>query len=141
MNWVTALARPEIQALQPYQHASWEPGLERLHANELPWRAPLDTSEAGLNRYPEPYPRQLASCLAAHYGVGTAAVLPCRGSDEAIRPADARLLPGRPGCRAGHPPTFGMYSLAARIQGATVIERRCGARPAFAWSPLRCCPR
>ena len=122
MIWVTALARPDIQALQPYQHASWEPGLERLHANELPWRAPLDTSEAGLNRYPEPYPRQLASCLAAHYGVGAAAVLTCRGSDEAID------LLTRAYCRDGRdavlvtPPTFGMYSLAARIQGAAVIE-------------------
>ncbi|HLQ12418.1 MAG TPA: histidinol-phosphate transaminase [Steroidobacteraceae bacterium] len=122
MSWVTALARPDIQALQPYQHASWEPGLERLHANELPWRAPLDTSEAGLNRYPEPYPRQLASRLAAHYGVGAESVLPCRGSDEAID------LLTRAYCRDGRdavlvtPPTFGMYSLAARIQGATVIE-------------------
>jgi histidinol-phosphate aminotransferase len=122
MSWITALARPEIQALQPYQHARWEPGLERLHANELPWRAPLDTSEAGLNRYPEPHPRQLAARLAAHYEVGAGSVLPCRGSDEAID------LLTRAYCRDGTdavlvtPPTFGMYSLAARIQGATVIE-------------------
>jgi len=122
MNWMTALARPEIQTLQPYQHASWEPGLVRLHANELPWRTPLDTSDAGLNRYPEPHPRQLASCLAAHYEVGAGSVLPCRGSDEAID------LLTRAYCREGRdavlitPPTFGMYSLAARIQGATVIE-------------------
>ena len=59
----------------------WE---ARLHANELPWRAPLDASEAGLNRYPEPHPHQLAARLAALYGVDAAAVLPCRGSDEAI---------------------------------------------------------
>ena len=122
MSWITALARPEIQALQPYQHASWEPGLVRLHANELPWRAPLDASEAGLNRYPEPHPRQLAARLAALYGIDAAAVLPCRGSDEAID------LLTRAYCRDGRdavlitPPTFGMYSLAARIQGATIIE-------------------
>ena len=48
MSWLTNIARPEIQALQPYSHASWEPGLVRLHANECPWRAPNDTSEAGL---------------------------------------------------------------------------------------------
>ena len=122
MNWITALARPEIQALQPYQHASWEPGLVRLHANELPWRAPLDPSEAGLNRYPEPHPRQLALRLAALYGVGAESVLPCRGSDEAID------LLTRAYCREGRdavlltPPTFGMYSFAARIQGAAIIE-------------------
>ncbi len=122
MNWITALARPEIQALQPYQHASWEPGLVRLHANELPWRAPLDASAAGLNRYPEPHPRALAARLATLYGLEAASVLPCRGSDEAID------LLTRAYCRDGRdavlitPPTFGMYSLAARIQGATVIE-------------------
>ena len=31
-----------------YEHASWEPALERLHANELPWRASGDDSRRGL---------------------------------------------------------------------------------------------
>ncbi len=135
MNWITALARPEIQALQPYAHASWEPGLVRLHANELPWRAPLDPSEAGLNRYPEPYPRQLALRLAALYGLGAPSVLPCRGSDEAID------LLTRAYCRDGRhavlvtPPTFGMYSLAARIQGAAIIEVPLRREAGFALEP------
>jgi len=122
MNWITEIARPDIRALQPYQHASWEPGLVRLHANELPWRAPMDTSESGLNRYPEPHPHELAARLATLYGVDAAQVLPCRGSDEAID------LLTRVYCRAGRdavlitPPTFGMYSVAARVQGAQVIE-------------------
>ncbi len=122
MSWLSDLARPEIRALKAYQHASWEPGLVRLHANELPWRAPLDESEAGLNRYPEPHPLELAARLAALYGVGADWVLPGRGSDEAID------LLTRAYCRAEHdavlitPPTFGMYSVAARIQGASVIE-------------------
>ena len=51
MSWVTELARPEIVALKPYEHASWEPSFERMHANELPWRSPHDESEAGLNRF------------------------------------------------------------------------------------------
>ena len=122
MSWLSELARPEIRALKAYQHASWEPGLVRLHANELPWRAPLDTSEAGLNRYPEPHPLELAARLASLYGVGADWVLPGRGSDEAID------LLTRAYCRAEHdailitPPTFGMYGVAARIQGASVIE-------------------
>lgn len=122
MSWLSDLARPEIRALKAYQHASWEPGLVRLHANELPWRAPLDETEAGLNRYPEPHPHQLATRLAALYGVGPEWVLPGRGSDEAID------LLTRAYCRAGQdavlitPPTFGMYAVAARIQGAEVIE-------------------
>ncbi len=121
MSWLSDLARVEIRDLKAYQHASWEPGLVRLHANELPWRAPLDDSEAGLNRYPEPHPHELAARLATLYGVGADWVLPGRGSDEAID------LLTRSYCRAGidavliTPPTFGMYSVAARIQGASVI--------------------
>jgi histidinol-phosphate aminotransferase len=122
MSWLSDLARTEIRALKAYQHASWEPGLVRLHANELPWRAPLDDSEAGLNRYPEPHPRELAARLAALYGVAADWVLPARGSDEAID------LLTRTYCCAGRdavlitPPTFSMYGVAARIQGAKVVE-------------------
>ena len=122
MSWVTDLARAEIRALQPYQHATWEPGLVRLLANDLPWRAPLDSSAAGLNRYPEPHPLELAARLAQLYQVGADSVLACRGSDEAID------LLTRCFAQAGRdavvitPPTFGMYGVAARIQGAAVIE-------------------
>jgi histidinol-phosphate aminotransferase len=121
MSW-SDIARPDIVALKPYEHASWEPHLERLHANELPWRADGDDTEAGLNRYPEPQPRELVSRLAALYGAKPEQVLVGRGSDEAID------LLCRSFCRAGQdavlvcPPTFGMYAVAARIQGAEVVN-------------------
>jgi len=117
-----ALARPEILELEPYSHASWEPQLERLHANELPWRSAADATRAGLNRYPEPQPRALVEGLAALYGVSPAELLVGRGSDEGID------LLTRAFCRAGEdsvllcPPTFGMYAVAARIQGAGVVR-------------------
>jgi histidinol-phosphate aminotransferase len=122
MSWLTELARPEIRALRPYEHAIWEPGLVRLHANELPWRPEGDVSQAGLNRYPEPHPMALGAALAALYGVAPSMLLAARGSDEAI---DLLI---RSYCRAGQdailvcPPTFGMYGVAARVQGAAVIE-------------------
>jgi histidinol-phosphate aminotransferase len=122
MSWYIELARTEIQALKAYEHASWEPGLVRLHANELPWRSPVDTTAEGLNRYPEPHPLELAARLAPLYGVAPAGALPSRGSDEGID------LLVRTYCRAGVddiiicPPTFGMYAVTARIQGAGVIE-------------------
>jgi histidinol-phosphate aminotransferase len=122
MSWLTDIARSEIRALKAYEHASWEPGLVRLHANELPWRAGGDASEEGLNRYPEPHPQALMDRLADHYGVARGSLLAGRGSDEAI---DLLI---RAYCRAGidavliTPPTFGLYSVAARILGATVIE-------------------
>jgi len=117
---VIARARPDILALTPYSHAAWEPSLVRMHANELPWRVEGDASAAGLNRYPEPQPPPLVEGLARLYGVTPAQVLVGRGSDEAI---DLLL---RVFCRAGvdnvviTPPTFGMYGVAARIQGAEV---------------------
>lgn len=120
MNWVLERARPDIRALSPYSHAAWEPSLTRLHANELPWRVAGDDSTAGLNRYPEPQPPPLVDGLARLYGVAREQVLVGRGSDEAI---DLLL---RVFCRAGVdnvivcPPTFGMYGVAARIQGAEV---------------------
>ena len=122
MGWLTALARPDIVDLVPYEPASWEPNLTRLHANELPWRSPADESLAGLNRYPEPQPRALIERLSSLYGVDPSSVLACRGSDEAID------LLVRAFCRAGEdavlvcPPTFGMYATAARIQGAYIVS-------------------
>ena len=116
------LARPDIRELQPYQHAAWDPSLERMHANEMPWRALGDNSSAGLNRYPEPQPRALVERMAQLYGVPVHQLLVGRGSDEAID------LLVRAFCRAGQdnvvitPPTFGFYKVAARIQGAGVLE-------------------
>jgi histidinol-phosphate aminotransferase len=132
MSWIHELARPEIVALKPYEHASWEPGLERLHANELPWRTAGDGSGAGLNRYPEPQPPALIERLAQLYSVPPGSVLVGRGSDEAID------LLTRAFCRAGRdailvcPPTFGMYSVCGRIQGAEVVQAPLLAAEGFA---------
>ena len=119
---ILQLARPDILDLQPYQHAAWDPTLERMHANEMPWRASGDNSIAGLNRYPEPQPHALVERMAQLYGVPARQLLVGRGSDEAID------LLVRAFCRAGQdnvvitPPTFGFYKVAARIQGAGVLE-------------------
>ena len=119
---VLQLARPDILELQPYQHAAWDPSLERMHANEMPWRALGDNSVTGLNRYPEPQPQALVERRAQLYGVPASRLLVGRGSDEAID------LLVRAFCRAGQdsvvitPPTFGFYKVAARIQGAGVLE-------------------
>jgi histidinol-phosphate aminotransferase len=122
MSWVASLARADILALEPYAHAVWQPGLTRLHANELPWRAAGDESAQGLNRYPEPQSPALIARLAEFYRIPLNHLLLCRGSDEAI---DVLV---RAFCRAGEdavitcPPTFGMYEIAARLQGAQVVS-------------------
>ena len=123
MSGILALARPDIVALKAYSHASWDPAFERLHANELPWRAET-RSLAGRARIAIPSRIRTSSPqrLAALYGVRAAHLLPGRGSDESID------LLVRGFCRAGVdnviicPPTFGMYAVAARIQGAAVRE-------------------
>lgn len=144
MSSVLDLARPELRELEAYRHAAWEPSLERLHANELPWRMFGDNSRSGLNRYPEPQPRALVDRLARLYDVDPSNVLIGRGSDEAID------LLVRAFCRAQRdsvmvfPPTFGMYEVAAHIQGAGVtavpLEAACGFAPDVAhaldeWRP------
>ncbi len=144
MSSVLELARRDLIGLRPYNHAAWEPALERLHANELPWRGLGDNSISGLNRYPEPQPRALAERLARLYGVAVERVLVGRGSDEAID------LLVRGFCRAEHdrilicPPTFGMYRVAANIQGAGIVEVALDRERGFAldeaalldrWSP------
>jgi histidinol-phosphate aminotransferase len=144
VSWVDQLARPDIVALKAYQPAAWEPGLTRLHANEVPWRAAGDESNAGLNHYPEPQPRELVGRLAEVYGVARASVLVTRGSDEAID------LLVRAFCRAGQDavlvcsPTFGMYAVAAQIQGARLIDVPLREPDGFALDPdaliERCTP-
>ena len=131
-NSPLAIARPDLLQLAPYEHAAWLPELTRLHANELPWRSPGDDSEAGLNRYPEPQPQALVQALAGLYGVPPEQVLVTRGGDEGID------LLTRAFCRAGQdsiltsPPTFGMYPVAARVQGAGVIRVPLLAEQGFA---------
>lgn len=116
------LLRPELREFVAYAAGSPRRGVLRLHANESSWRAAWDETDDGLNRYPDPRPAALLEALAALYSVPAEAVLATRGSDDAID------LLVRAFCRAGEdavlvcPPTFGMYSVAARLQGAAVVE-------------------
>lgn len=122
MSAVISLARPEIVTLKAYAHAAWLPSLTRLHANEAPWRPSGDNTRAGLNRYPEPQPRALIERLAALYGVPATQVLGTRGADEAIDVLSRIYLRAGTDAILQCGPTFGMYQVAARIQGAEVIE-------------------
>src|SRR5579883_236548 len=122
MSWVERLARPEVVRLAPYEPAQSGGPYTRLHANESPWRLRGDGSQAGLNRYPEPQSPPLRERLAKLYEVSPEQLLITRGSDEAID------LLVRAFCRPGEdavlicPPTFGMYAVAAHIQGAPLVS-------------------
>lgn len=118
---VLSLVRPDILALTAYSSARKESkgGRVWLDANENPETPSVHRPL--LNRYPEPQPADLVARLAALYGVAPAQVLVTRGSDEGI---DLLL---RTFCRAGQdailitPPTYGMYVVAAGIQGARTV--------------------
>ena len=137
MNPVLSLARPEIVTLKAYAHAAWLPSLTRLHANEAPWRPTGDTTAAGLNRYPEPQPQTLIERLATVYGVPTANVLATRGGDEAIDVLSRIYLRAGADAILQCTPTFGMYQVAARIQGAAVVDVPLDAERGWALDPGR----
>ena len=122
MSPLLSLARAEIVSLKPYAHAAWLPSLTRMHANEAPWRPDGDDTIAGLNRYPEPQPRALIERLGWLYGVSAPQVLATRGADEAIDVLSRIYLRAGTDAILQCGPTFGMYQVAARIQGAGVIE-------------------
>jgi histidinol-phosphate aminotransferase len=137
MNALISLARPEIAALKPYAHAAWLPTHTRMHANEAPWRPSGDTTTAGLNRYPEPQPQALIEGLAALYGVPAARVLATRGADEAIDVLARIYLRAGTDAILQCTPTFGMYQVAARIQGADVLEVPLNREDGWALEPDR----
>jgi histidinol-phosphate aminotransferase len=120
---VLDLARPELLSLKAYSSARMEAGAAAvmLNANESPY-APFAGDTQRLNRYPDPQPAGLLRLLAQAYGVRAEQLFVGRGSDEAID------LLVRAFCRAGQdavvvsPPTFGMYAVAAGVQGAAVLS-------------------
>jgi len=127
MSWIEGLIRKDLRDLAGYSSARSESGgfvpSIAIDANESPW-PPFGglASQAALNRYPEPQPRELVSRLAAAWSVQPEQVLLSRGSDEGIDIL-IRLF-----CTAGEdeilicPPTFGMYQVYARVQGARVLS-------------------
>jgi histidinol-phosphate aminotransferase len=123
---INGIARPEIVAMQAYASARSTAAADGilLNANEAPFTLVDDPywQRLALNRYPAPQPVLLKSRLAEIYGVNESNLLLTRGSDEGID------LLTRVFCRAGQDavlecsPCFGMYRIAATIQGAQVID-------------------
>jgi histidinol-phosphate aminotransferase len=137
MNPLLALARPDIVDIKAYSHAAWLPSMTRLHANEAPWRPAGDATAAGLNRYPEPQPAALIERLAAVYDVPASSLLVARGSDEAIDVLSRIYLRAGADSILQCTPSFGMYRVAAHIQGAGVVEVALDRRHDWALDPNR----
>ena len=123
---INRIARPEIVAMKPYVSARNSAAADGilLNANEAPYPhvSDLEWQRLSLNRYPQPQPASLRARLAEMYAVNEDSLLITRGSDEGID------LLTRVFCRPGQDsivecsPCFGMYRIAATIQGARVID-------------------
>ena len=121
MNPVLSWVRPNIAAMSAYESARslMLDGTVFLDANEPPCSPVENTC---LNRYPEPQPRILLERFSQIYKVDSSQLLMGRGSDEAID------LLVRAFCEPSRdqilicPPTYGMYEVSAKIQGAQVLK-------------------
>ncbi len=117
MKSLEELIRPNIQKLKPYSSARDEyKGYEGifLDANENPF--------GDLNRYPDPYQKELKTKLAELKSVNTNSIFVGNGSDEVID------LAFRIFCEPGKDkaltfsPTYGMYEVSAAINNVELIK-------------------
>ncbi|MDC6354105.1 MULTISPECIES: histidinol-phosphate transaminase [unclassified Robiginitalea] len=117
---IDKLVRPLVRNLKPYASARDEysgsgSGMDFLDANENPF-------ENGVNRYPDPHQRTVKKAIARFRGVPEESLLLGNGSDEVLD------LLFRVFCEPGQdaaitlPPTYGMYSVLAEINGVENIR-------------------
>ena len=101
-------------------------GIVKLDANENPY-GPLPAVLEALAEYnyyhiyPDPQQTELRAALAGYVGVGAEYILPTHGADEMLDYL-GRLLLAPGDAIIDCPPTFGMYSFDAQLEGAQVVE-------------------
>ncbi len=115
---IQELIRPNVRKMKPYSSARDE-FKERadiyLDANENPY-------DNGLNRYPDPYQKELKNLLSEIKEVSTEKMLLGNGSDEVLD------LIFRAFCEPGEdnvilvPPTYGMYGVLAELNNIKTRE-------------------
>ncbi|MEM7407153.1 MAG: histidinol-phosphate transaminase [Pseudomonadota bacterium] len=121
----------EYTPIQPLDVLSRRLGLPvedlvKLDANENPYGPVAAVREALANFehyhiYPDPQCESLRGALAEFTGVDAAHILTGHGADELLD-LISRLFLAPGDAIVNTPPTFGMYSFDARLQGAQVIE-------------------
>lgn len=114
---IEKLIRPHIANLTPYSTARDEfTGTAQVYldANESPFASDV-------NRYPDPYQREVKDCLSKLWDVPTSRLFVGNGSDEAIDLL-VRTLAAPGDFVVTMPPTYGMYKVAARTNDVRVCE-------------------
>ena len=117
---IEQLVRPMIKEIIPYCSARDE--FEDFEAQKIFLDANENPFENGFNRYPDPLQRKLKRTLADIKQVKSEQILLGNGSDEVLD------LIFRTFCEPGEeevlilPPTYGMYSLLAKLNNIIVKE-------------------
>jgi histidinol-phosphate aminotransferase len=116
---IERLLRPHIRELVPYSTARDEFGGEArvfLDANENPFGG-------NLNRYPDPRATELRRLISGRRQVSLDSVCVGNGSDEIID-LIIRAVAASGDRIVITPPTYGMYGVAAKVNGVGVTECR-----------------
>ena len=124
---LTALTRPELQSLIPY-NVPVATARVRLADNENPYDFPEEVREeifaaahkSEFNRYPDPNADRLREKLAEYMDVKPENITAGNGSDELIM--SAMLAFGAGAAFAVATPTFSMYGIHGQVAGAREIE-------------------
>ncbi len=121
---VESLIREHFRNFQPYRSArsTIRSAKVFLDANELPWGNSSHYKHLSLNRYPDPFQKELRAHLARRHHVPPEMVFTGVGSDEIIDliirlfcdPAHDRVLV----CD----PTYGVYRVAAEVNAVDVVS-------------------
>lgn len=126
LSRVSQLVRPNIRELEPYHCAreKVQKGI-LLDANENPFQHLVDGTI--VNRYPDPYQRQLRAALAEYLEVKPENVLAGSGSDEVLDWIFKVFCQPGTDAVATAEPTYGMYRVMADIYGVELQEFRLDA--------------
>lgn len=115
---IDALVRPNIRSLKPYASARSEfSGIAEvfLDANENPF-------ETGLNRYPDPFQKELKIKISALKSVDPGCIFLGNGSDEVIDLLIRIFCEPKEDSIMILPPTYGMYKVSADIANIGVVQ-------------------
>jgi len=118
---IESLIRPNIRALKPYHSARQDflTGI-LLDANENSFGSSLTVDNISLNRYPDPYQRELRTVLAESNGVSAENIFVGVGSDEVIDLLVRVFCEPKSDSVILLEPTYGMYRVAASIQDVPI---------------------
>lgn len=117
------LIRPNIRQLKPYRSArhDFTSGI-LLDANENAFGSPITVDGLSLNRYPDPYQRDLRSALAKLHNVSQENVFAGVGSDEVIDLLIRIFCEPQSDSIVVLEPTYGVYRVAADVNNVRVVS-------------------